>query len=453
MTLIEIVQAKVDEAQAAYDEANKRMADITSACEVRGEDLNADEAAKFNEARNARAKAEGDLAELRDRANVLREEEARKAAAAAVRPESATVPAFAKGTHNEPRTYRADNGHETKFFADAYRAENLHDRGAQDRIERHMRETEVEYRDITSSTLNGLVPPRYLLEQAATLARAMRPLADLIPSYPLPDTGMTMYVTKVSTGTLTAVQTSQNTAVQEQDIVTTDVSIPVVTIAGVQDVSRQALERGAVTDSLIMADLAADYATRLDYQLISGSGSNGQHTGYLNTGAVTASFTGTTIAAFYSKLVGMLSGVAAGRFAPATLIVMSPRRWHWLLAAADTAGRPLVVPNPGAGFNVIGTGASTVSQIAGTLAGIPVVVDANVSLVEGASTNEDRVIVTRHLDAALWENQAMTFHFEQFITPPTTIRLAVWGYSGFTAQRYTAGVQLMVGTGLVAPSF
>jgi hypothetical protein len=82
-----------------------------------------------------------------------------------------------------------------------------------------------------------------------------------------------------------------------------------------------------------------------------------------------------------------------------------------------------------------------------------VLVDGNMSLVEGASTNEDRVIVTRLSDHVFAEGDLMTFRFEQFITPPTTIRLAVMGYSAFTAERYASATAVMVGTGLTAPSF
>lgn len=451
MNLIERVRARITELEGRHATIVSDIDAIGADPEARGLDDNA-ALARIGELRTEGAAVTVELTEARARVAELEADEQRRAHAAAVMP-APSLPAFAAGTHNEERTYRPDS-RDRSFFSDAYRSRgDVGDRAAAERIERHQREVLLERRDITSSTLNGLVPPRYLLDQAAILARGMRPLADLAPQYTLPPDGMTMYVTRVVTGTLTAVQTSQNTAVQEQDMTTTDVSIPVVSISGVQDVSRQALERGAVTDQLIMNDLVADYATQLDTQLISGTGANGQHTGFLSTGAVTASYTGTTVAAFYSKFVGMLSGVASGRYAPATLAIMSPRRWHWLLAQSDSTGRPLVVPNPAASFNPIGTGASDVAAIAGTIAGIPVLVDANVSLVQGASTNEDRVIVTRLPDAALWEGDLMTFRFEQFITPPTTIRLAVLGYSAWTAQRYVTATQLMVGTGLVAPSF
>jgi HK97 family phage major capsid protein len=448
MTLAERVQARINELVAERDAIGAELEGIASDPEARG----LDDAAALARISELRSRGEAVAAEIRDaqaRHAELVDIENRKAAAVAAVP--FTVPAAPAGSHREERTYRPDLQNERSFFQDAYlRSEN---RDAAERIERHMREVQVERRDIATSTLNGLVPPIYLLDQAATLARAMRPLADIMPKYPLPASGMTMYATRVVTGTATAVQTSENTAPIEQDVTTTDISFGVVSIVGVQDVSRQALERGAVTDQLIMADLVADYATKLDTQLISGTGSNGQVKGLLTISATTVSFTGTTVSAFYSKFLGAASGIASSRFAPATIAIMHPRRWHWLLAAADTSGRPLVVPNPGAGFNVVGTGSSDASGIVGTLAGIPVLLDANMSTTSGASSNEDRVVLTRLSDHVFAEGDLMTFRFEQFVTPPTTIRMAVMGYSAATFERYVSATQVLVGTGLVAPSF
>lgn len=447
-SLSERVIARINELIAERQAVAAELDAIASDPEARGLDDDA-ALAKIAELRARGDKLAAEQAEMEARKAELQADEQRVAAAVAAVP--FTVPAAPAGSHREERTYRPDLQGERSFFQDAYlRAEN---RDAAERIERHMREVQVERRDIGTTALNGLVPPLYLLDQAASLARAMRPLADIMPRYPLPANGMTMYATRVVTGTATAVQTSENTAPIEQDLTTTDISFGVVSIIGVQDVSRQAIERGAVTDQLIMADLVADYATKLDTQLISGSGSNGQIKGLLNISATTQSFTGTTVSSFYSKFLGAASGIASSRFAPATIAIMHPRRWHWLLAAADTSGRPLVVPNPGAGFNVVGTGGSDSSGIVGTLAGIPVLLDANMTVTAGASTNEDRVVLTRLSDHVFAEGDLMTFRFEQFVTPPTTIRLAVMGYSAATFERYVSATQVLVGTGLVTPSF
>lgn len=436
------LQARITERQAAKAELDS----ILNAPSTEGRDLNDAEAVRFADAKNKVVAADSEIQNLEARIAELSEIEARRVEAAAKHTGAAHVT-------REASTYSPENRN-VSFFADAYRSQFGFDHDAQDRIQRHMREVTVERRDITSSTLNGLIPPLYLLDQAATLARAMRPFADQVPTYQLPATGMSIIVTRVTTGTATAAQTSGNTAAVETDMVTTDLTIPVVTIMGQQDVSRQALERGAVTDSLIFADLVADYATKLDAGLINGSGSNGQHTGIINTASIgTDGYAATTVAAFYGSVNAALSRVASNRYAPASVIVMHPRRWHWLLSKADSSGRPFVVPAaPATAANPVGLG-QTGYGIAGTLAGLPVIVDANVPTNLGTSTDEDRVIVTRISDHALWEGGLMTFSFDQAVNPPATIRLAVAGYSAFTAGRYPAGTSLVQGTGLVAPTY
>jgi len=448
-SLIDIVGEKIADALAKREAKQAELDAIVADAQSEARDLNSDEAAKFAAAKAEIDAVDAELDELQARHADLKDAEERRARAAEVR-----KPAYDQvgRVDAEPMTYRADNQHERSFFVDAFNAQFGYDRDAQERLSRHSREVAVERRDITTSTLNGLVPPLYLLDQAATLARAMRPFADVVPGYSLPDNGMTLYVTRVTTGTATAVQSAQNNAATETDMVTTDFTVPVVTILGQQDVSRQALERAAVTDQLIFNDLAADYATKLDSQWLSGSGSAGQSTGILNVSGIdTQTWTGTTVASFYSKLNGCLNAVASNRYAPATVIVMHPRRWHWLLSQADSSGRPLVVPS-GPEQNPLAQG-GTGYGVVGTLVGLPVVADANVTTTAGSSTNEDRIIVTRLSDHAGWENGTQLFRFEQAVNPPSTIRLAIAGYSAFTAGRYPAATSVLTGSGLATPSF
>jgi HK97 family phage major capsid protein len=447
MSLLDIVRGKIADALNKREAHQAELDAVIDAASTEARDLNDTEAVAFAEAKAAIDSVDTDLKALRAREAELVEVEARKAAASA-------LPATYGGAvvRKEARTYEP-HARDRSFFADAYRSQFGYDGGSRERIERHMREVEVERRDITSGTLNGLIPPLYLLDQAAELARAMRPFADVVPQYELPANGMSVVVTRVTTGTATAAQTSQNTAVHEVDLVTTDLTVSVNTIAGQQDVSRQALERGAITDELIFRDLVADYATRLDAQVINGSGSNGQHVGILGVSGIgTESYAATTVAAFYGAVNAALADVATGRFAPATVIVMHPRRWHWLLSKADTAGRPFVVPAAPVASNPIGLGQTGYGPV-GTLAGLPVIADANVPTNLGSSTDEDRVIVTRLSDHALWEAPLMTFSFDQAVNPPATIRLAVAGYSAFTAGRYPSATSVVQGTGLVAPTY
>jgi len=415
---------------------------IIASAEAETRELTEDEFAKIKATAEATKAIDERIADLTDYAE-------RSAVAAKVLP--AVGGARVK---SEPLTYREDNARQTSFITDAWNARHNNDPAAQERLARHLREVEVERRDIQSSTLNGLIPPLYVLDQAATTARAGRPFANIIPSFQLPENGMTVYATRVTTGASADVQTELG-AVSETDLVTTDITIPVVTITGQQDVSRQAVERGQLTDALVFQELMEAYAERLDLQCINGSGASGQHRGILNvSGIALQTYSVTTITTFMSKLAGAMSDVATNRRRPATLVVMHPRRWHALLAASDTSGRPLVVPNALNPWNALAVGETGVGGVVGTIGGgIPVLVDANVPTT--ASTDQDRVIVTRISDHALWENNGgvpTVMSFEQS-NAPGAIRLAVWGYSAFTAGRYPSATSVIVGTGLVAPSF
>lgn len=446
-TLIERVQERIAQLQARDAEIVEELNALADDPEARGLDTDA-ALERVAELRTERESVTEDLSAAQETEAKLAEKVERSERAAAVRPAEIGGAVI----KSEARTYDAHSERERSFFQDAYNAQFNSNRQAAERIERHMREVEVERRDITSGTFNGLIPPLYLLDQVAELARAMRPFANVVPGYQLPANGMEVVVTKVTTGTATAVQSAENNEAQETNLVTTDISIPVVTIMGQQDLSRQAIERGTISDSLVFSDLLADYATKLDRNVLSGGGSAGESDGILEIATQTQTWTGTTVATFISKLNGALNDVASNRFAPATVVVMHPRRWHWLLAQADTVGRNIVLPSVNQPQNAAGIGMTGYGPV-GSLAGLPVVTDANIPTNFGAATNEDRVIVTRLSDHALWESGISTFQFEQAVNPPATIRLAVAGYSAFTAERYVAATALVVGSGLVAPAF
>lgn len=456
--LSERVQARITDLEAQRDEIATELNAIATDPEARG--LNDDAAlARIAELRTAGERVAADLSAAADQLAAALDAESRTAAAAAVRP--ATPIIAGAYVRSEERTYNERNAREgTSIIRDAFLAKEspLSNPDAVERIQRHMREAAIETRDIASGALNGLIPPQYILDQAAILARSGRPFADLVPTYALPATGMTVFATRVTTGTGVNVQT-ENNQVQETDIVTTDLPVPVITIAGQQDISRQAVERGLITDQLVFNDLFAAYAERLDLQLIQGTGSAAQHRGVLSVSGIGLQTYGAgAVSTFMSKLAGNMNDVASNRLRPATVVVMHPRRWHWLLSQADTQGRPLVTPATSLtslpGMNLWADGMTGATGFVGTIGGgLPVIVDPNVPTNLGTSTNEDRVIVTRIQDHVLWEEAPRVFSFEQALNPPASIRLAIYGVSAFTAGRYPAGTSVMTGTGLVAPSF
>ena len=377
-----------------------------------------------------------------------KELEARNAKAAEMRAQSGiTAPAVVK---SEPRTYSRENRN-ASFLADAFAAQFNNDFGAKERLARHMNEEKVERRDVTSANFAGLIVPQFLTELAAPLARAGRPVADIARKHALPAAGLTISISKVTTGSSTAVQT-EGSAVSETNMDDTKLDISVVTVAGQQTVSRQALERGTGVDALVMNDLIRSYHTTLDAQVV----------GEINTSAgqsVTATDASPTVAELYPKLLDAIQKVQTTYFGNPNVIVMHPRRLAWILAALDTTNRPLAVPVPQSPMNALAVGDGGVVRYANSgyaIAGLPVVTDANVATNLGAGTNEDAIYIGDTNELHLWEDgdgAPMYLRFDQPKAAELDVLAVVYGYSAYTANRYANAWAKVTGTALVTPTF
>lgn len=353
---------------------------------------------------------------------------------------------------------------EAMFFRDVLAAEKHNDPEARERLQRNYAEvTEqlgAEYRAVATSALGSTVVPQYLLNLVAPALRAGRPFLNAISRLPLPKDGMSVYVARVTTATTVAAQATENAAFSATDIAVTDLNPSVRTFVGQNDLSVQAIERGSMSQELVFQDLAADYAAKLDASALAGAGTSGTHLGVLSTSginAITYTDATPTVAELYPKLLDCVQQIENVQGKRANLIVMHPRRWAWLRAGTDTTTRPLIVPTAGYGNeNVMGlTGDSASGDVVGTLIGIPVVTDANVPTNLGAGTNEDRIIVLDREKSHVFEDGDGTPLFLTLdqVAGPASVRLAVRGYSAFTAGRYPTSVSVISGTGLVTPTF
>lgn len=372
--------------------------------------------------------------------------EARKAAGI----EQVIAPAVVK---SEARTYSPNA--EVSFVADAYAAQFSNDFSAKERLARHMNEERIERRDVTSANFAGLVVPQFLTDLAAPFARAGRPFLDAARKHQLPESGLTISISKVTTGSTTAVQT-EGAAVSEGNMDDTKLDISVVTVAGQQNVSRQAIERGTNIDSLVMADLVSAYHTNLDSLNVTTSATSLTNT---ITQVVTYTDASPTVAELYPKLADAVQRIQTNFFAGPNFILMHPRRLAFILAAVDGQNRPLAVPVPN--FNgqpafASGNGAPVYGNSGYTILGLPVITDANVTTTNGVGTNEDVIILGNTQEAHLWEQGAgepMLLRFEQPKASELDITMIVYGYSAFTANRYPNAFAMIGGTGLVTPTF
>jgi HK97 family phage major capsid protein len=228
-------------------------------------------------------------------------------------------------------------------------------------------------------------------------------------------------------------------------------TINVNTYAGQQNVSRQALERGTGIDSIVMNDLVSAYHTTLDAavvaELLSSAGN-----------AVTYTDASPTVAELYPKLLDAVQKIQTSFFGGPNAIIMHPRRLAWILAALDTANRPLAIPTMNGPMNAFATGSSSVvyGNSGYSIAGLPVITDANVSTAQGAGTNQDTIFVANMQELHLWEQGAgepMMLRFEQPESQQLNVTMIVYGYAAFTANRYPSAFSQINGTGLVTPTF
>ena len=374
--------------------------------------------------------------------------EKRSAEAAELRKEkkfdAAVAPAVVK---SEARTYSPKS--EASFVADAYAAQFSNDYAAKDRLARHMNEEKIERRDVTSANFAGLIVPQFLTDLAAPFARAGRPTADIARKHQLPDSGLTLSISKVTTGSSVADQT-EGAAVSETNMDDTKLDISVKTFAGQQNVSRQAIERGTNIDSLVMADLVSAYHTTLDAAVVDEvKVGNGNSVSYTDASP--------SVAELYPKILDVVQKIQTSFFAGPNVIVMHPRRLAFILAAVDDQKRPLAVPVPnynGQPAFASGNGAPVYGNSGYTIAGLPVVTDANVPTT--LNGDQDAIYIGNTQELHLWEQgsgEPMMLRFEQPKASELDVTMIVYGYSAFTVRRYPKAWGEIIGTGLAAPTF
>jgi HK97 family phage major capsid protein len=444
---------------AALEARAALKTEMDSVLEARSDkdNLTDEEAARFAEKRDAVKAKDAEIEELSGRIKDLEEDEKREQRAAQIlaehrqageRRERVTVT-------SEPETYR--KGGSQSYFRDLYRATEKGDRQAAERLQRNDREV-MEKRAVTTTdgSMGEFVPPLWMVNDYVALARAGRITADRVRHQPLPAGTDSISLPKVSSGTATAEQATQNTAVEETDATLTSVTASVATIAGQQVVPQQLLDQSPINvDDILLADLAADYAVRLDTFVLNNNAANKR--GLLNvTGinAVTYTDADPTVAEMYPKVADGIQLIHTNRLMPADTILMHPRRWAWLTAQVDTQGRPLVVPVANMPQNALASMDGVNSEgFVGTMQGLPVYVDPNIPTNLGTGTNEDRVIILRADDVILFEGSPRAEVFRETKADQLSVLLRFFNYAALHSERYPKSIAVISGTGLITPTF
>lgn len=447
----------MNELRAAVDAALKRMESAHEALLNVGEDADVealerdfDQAEADHKAAVTRLERAQRVAEARENAPVALEEE---------QPEQEQRQAGETRVVSESLTYERGNGQ--SFVRDAFNATARGEISARQRLDRHMQEMRVERRDLTEATDSDggyLVAPLYLQNEFIEFDRAGRVIADVIGPRPLPPNTNSIHIPKQDGGVTVDTQSTENTALSETDATFTEVVADVKTVGGIQDVSQQLVDRGVPgIDGIIFADLRRAYNVKLDEKVINSSDSNNE--GLLqadNVNAVTYTDASPTAAELYKKVADAIQQIHTGLYMAPNAIFMHPRRWAFLLAEADTAGRPLVVPSAQAPQNAVATQSGVVAQGAvGTMQGLPVYTDPNIPGNLGAGTNEDRIIIAHTPDLLLWEAPGGPF-LDTFREPGSdtlTVRFRLFNYWAQQHERKPEALAVISGTGLITPTF
>jgi HK97 family phage major capsid protein len=305
----------------------------------------------------------------------------------------------------------------------------------------------VETRDVTTadpgarSIVPVAAPDQIALEVAnsathqATLAAALRKLR-------LPEVGKTLELPSVTTGPSVTVQATEGGTVAEVDFDAGSVSVPIATISGQTDITRQAFERsGWEADVVIAAELGRKYGQSLDSQFVSGSGASGQLLGLATVSGIlsvtytdaspTAAKTVSKAWSAYSSLANTVTGY--GTASPdAYVTVMHPRRYASLFA------------------NQGGTVLATAPLLPGTT--VPC---GGIRTNLGAGTNEDEVFVVERSQAVLFNSESRLRVHEGIADADSgslKVRVSIVGYAALAASRQPTAAARVSGTGLTPPS-
>lgn len=468
MKLLDKIRADIRAALSERSAHDDIVKGVVAAAEARNEDLTADEAAKLTEARAARVAVDQRIADLREREVGLVADDEARAAAERINADLGIAPKPAevqlRGGRAE-RTYRPDTDPRgAQFLLDVARGSVFGgaDPDAQQRLRAHTQEERVERagqgfdresRAAATSAFAGLVVPQYLVDLVAPAAAAGRPFANICNGHPLPATGMTVNISRITTATSAAAQT-ENAAASETNIDDTLLTETVFTVAGQQTLSRQAIERGTGTEDVTLNDLVRRYQTALDSKLI-----NDATTGLTNVAqSVAYTDASPTAAELYPKILNAQSNLETVMLDQGTgdlYAVMHSRRWAWMQSQVGTSwpfiGQPGYAAQSGGMNAATGYG----QGVRGVLPnGIKVICDNSISTAAGAGT-EDEIYIVNAAELHLWEDASapLLIRADQTAAASLGVLLVVYGYAAYSFRRYTNGHQKIAGTGLIAPTF
>jgi len=336
-------------------------------------------------------------------------------------------------------TVDRDPGHYTRaskrsFFADIYNAQANHDQAAQRRLGQHQAHQLRAAGLTTTANGPGVVPPKWLMDEFAEVARQGRSLANVVRNVPLGDDPRPLTLPKQTVGTDPVIleQTNENDAVSETDEWDSDVDVvtPKPT-SGAQKVSRQMLDMASpAIDSLIYADMIGAYNLKVEKKVALAVTT----AGLTGTALSATEDTAVTDATHYARIaVKAATAVRQARKLGANVLVMTVGKHGDFIDLRDTTGRPLIPDETiGAGMNILGVGSVNVDGRYRTLGMVAT---------EGMLLN-GQFAALRSSDVLLFESNMLRFRYEQ-VYGPQAIKMGIWAYTAVLVRYGNASVKIV----------
>lgn len=330
----------------------------------------------------------------------------------------------------DPGHYRSvKEGGRNSFFGDLYRSKFMHDGAAFRRLDEHARALEP------TAEGPGIIPPKWMADEFAELARQGRRIADVVRHLPITDS-RPIPMGKQTAGTDSVVVdmgSSESATTTWTDAYDTDKdTLTPTTTSGGQEFRRELLDSSSpAIDALVYGDLLAAYNAKVETKVATAIFAAGPADLTYDAEAATSAVANN---AFDQALKASLA-VRTNRKLPATGLVMPIDSYGVFLSLKDTTGRPVMpAPQVGAAVNVMGVGSV---QVDGIVQNLPVFASDGVP-----GANALQFAAVRLSDVILAESSVLRFYDEQ-TKGPEVIRLAVWGYTGVLVRYASLTVQVV----------
>jgi HK97 family phage major capsid protein len=307
----------------------------------------------------------------------------------------------------------------------------------------------LEQRAVSTSSnfANVTGPPNFIVDAFASGVQAESVLQTLLPAWPMPEKGIHVSTPQVTTAS-GAGSVAENAAVTSTDPVTALIDTPKSTIAGKLTVSDQLLDLGGIaTDVFLAQELGASNAGEFERQIAVGSGTN-ELTGLFTTasiGSVTYTDATPTPSEWLQSLAQAMATMATNRKRLPDAIVVSARRWAWIIGGEDTALGPIFASQ----YPPVRTNGST-SGLVGSIGGIATYATAGIPANLGGSTNEDRPLVLYTPDLWLLSTPVQITTTSQHGTSLQDTVVA-YRYAALIVKHASA-IATLTGTGCVLPA-